>query len=98
LKKKVYSPEFKQQIIKEVEETGNAALVARRHEVSPNTVQGWIKKTKSPKVKIDINNPIVIKEVEKENEHLKKILGEKDLEIAILKDLLKKTNPQLKIK
>ncbi len=29
---------------------------------------------------------------------LKKILGEKDLEIAILKDLIKKANPQLKIK
>ena len=37
-------------------------------------------------------------EVTKENDQLKKLLGEKDLEIAILKDLIKKANPQLKIK
>ena len=37
-------------------------------------------------------------EVTQENDKLKKILGEKDLEIAILRDLLKKANPQLKIK
>ncbi|BDR70338.1 hypothetical protein K144313037_17500 [Clostridium tetani] len=39
-----------------------------------------------------------ITEITKENGTLKKILGEKDLEIAILKDLIKKANPQLKIK
>ena len=39
-----------------------------------------------------------LNEVTQENDKLKKILGEKDLEIAILKDLLKKANPQLKIK
>ena len=38
------------------------------------------------------------KALESENEKLKKLLGEKDLEIAILKDLVKKTNPQFKIK
>jgi hypothetical protein len=32
-------------------------------------------------------------EIEVENNKLKNILGEKDLEIAILRDLLKKTNP-----
>lgn len=36
--------------------------------------------------------------ITQENDTLKKILGEKDLEIAILKDLIKKANPQLKIK
>lgn len=39
-----------------------------------------------------------LKEKEQENNQLKKILGEKDLEISILRDLLKKVNPQLKIK
>ncbi|BAF58900.1 hypothetical protein PTH_0719 [Pelotomaculum thermopropionicum SI] len=33
-----------------------------------------------------------------ENEKLKKLLGEKELEIEILRDLLKKTNPHLPIK
>ena len=44
------------------------------------------------------NNENEINEITQENDKLKKILGEKDLEIAILKDLLKKANPQLKIK
>ena len=40
----------------------------------------------------------ILNEVNQENDKLKKVLGEKDLEIAILRDLLKKANPQLKIK
>jgi hypothetical protein len=39
-----------------------------------------------------------INNVTQENDSLKKLIGEKDLEIAILKDLIKKANPQLKIK
>jgi len=35
--------------------------------------------------------------LEKENNQLKKILGEKDLEIAILRDLIKKKNPGFQI-
>lgn len=64
--------------------------MARRHEISPNTIQGWVKRSRNPKQTIASNNLVASKEVEKENEQLKKILGEKDLEIAILKDLLKK--------
>ena len=32
-----YSDEFKEQIVKECRETGNVNLVAKRHEISPNT-------------------------------------------------------------
>ncbi|NLZ54604.1 MAG: transposase [Thermoanaerobacteraceae bacterium] len=39
-----YSDEFKEQIIRECQETGNVALVARRHEISPNAIHTWIKK------------------------------------------------------
>lgn len=35
-----------------------------------------------------------VTELSRENEQLKKLLGEKDLEIAILRDLLKKTTQQ----
>jgi transposase len=38
---------------------------------------------------------LVSKELFKENEKLKMLLGEKDLEIAILRDLIKKKNPDL---
>jgi transposase-like protein len=42
--KNQYSDEFKEQILKECQEIGNVALVARRHEISPNTIHTWISK------------------------------------------------------
>lgn len=35
--------EFKQQVVQEVIETGNKALVARRHDLSSNLVHKWVK-------------------------------------------------------
>ncbi|WP_236616414.1 transposase [Schnuerera ultunensis] len=96
-KGKRYPEEFKRQIIKEVEETGNATLVARRHDLVPGTVTRWVRESKKENGLIpnyNYSNNINAKSLEEENEQLKKLLGEKDLEIAILKDLLKKTNPQ----
>ena len=39
--RKQYTDEFKEQILKECQETGNVALVARHHEISPNTIHIW---------------------------------------------------------
>ncbi|MBV1819143.1 transposase [Anaerosalibacter bizertensis] len=96
-KGKRYPEEFKRQIIKEVEETGNATLVARRHDLVPGTVTRWVRESKKENgliLSYNYSNNINAKSLEEENEQLKKLLGEKDLEIAILKDLFKKTNPQ----
>jgi transposase-like protein len=91
---KAYSGELKQQILQEVEETGNASLVARNHGIAPTTINGWMKSKATSGSRglkaSNFNSPNQLKEVEKDK--LKKILGEKDLEIAILNDLLKKTN------
>ena len=38
------------------------------------------------------------KQIENQNGQLKTLLGEKDLEIAILRDVLKKTQPGYRIK
>ena len=38
------------------------------------------------------------RKLENENERLKKILGERDLEVAILRDLLEKQDPHWQIK
>ena len=92
-----FSTEFKNQIVKEVEETGNATLVARKHDLVAGTVTRWVRESKKYN---KLNNPlnqnynIKAASVELENDQLKKLLGEKDLEIAILRDLLKKTNRQ----
>ena len=88
MKGKAHSEELKQQILKEVEETGNISLVARNPGIAPTTIGGWMKNkraagTKGPKSS-DFNSPNYIKEVEKENDKLKKILGEKDQPITIM--------------
>lgn len=108
MKRNIYSQELKEQVLKEIKETGNVAVVARKHSIARTTVDSWVKQAKAGKPLTE-SKPIAnttlnkaydneIKEVKNENDQLKKLLGEKDLEIAILKDLLKKTNPQLKIK
>ena len=108
MKGRSYSEEFKEQILQEVKEVENVSLVGRKHGISTSTIFNWISKSKN-KDKIGVkpgrkalvegkNNENEINEITQENDKLKKILGEKDLEIAILKDLLKKSNPQLKIK
>jgi len=95
MKGKAYSEELKEQVLREVDETGNMTLVARNHNIPSTTVNTWIKRRKNagnssssrgPKSS-SFNSNNFNKEVEKENNTLKKLLGEKDLEIAILKDL-----------
>jgi transposase-like protein len=99
MQRKQYQPEFKQQVIKEAREVGNCALVARKYGIAHSIVGKWVRKSGSngashttPKIPQDH------KELMAENEQLKKLLGKKELEIEILRDLLKKTNPHLKIK
>ena len=49
MKRTRYSKEFKIQVANESIETGNAALVARRYELSPNMVNRWVKEYKEGK-------------------------------------------------
>lgn len=93
-----HSKEFKLQVIKEATETGNATLVARRYELNANMVNRWVREYKDGKYGgVDVTSlpDLNAKELSKENERLKTLLGEKDLEIAILRDLIKKQNPHL---
>jgi len=105
MQRKRYTEEFKQQVIKEAMETGNSAVVARRYELNTNMVARWVREFKKDKQSLDTGNieakatfNSISQENRKlshENEQLKKLLGEKDLELAILRDLLKKKNPHL---
>lgn len=104
--RKQYPPEIKMQIVKEAMETGNASIVARRHNIAASLVARWVRCYKRhgtfyPPTGASAKNGTAnhdYKNLARENEQLKKLLGEKDLEIAILRDLLKKTNPPLPIK
>ena len=83
----------------------NVSLFGIKHGIYTSTIFTWISKSRNKdkiKVKSDRkaliegkNKENKINEVTQENDKLKKILVEKDLEIAILRDLLKKANPQL---
>jgi transposase-like protein len=98
LKRTKHSKDFKLQVVKEAIETGNNTLVARRYELNPNMVSRWIREYKNGKfgeVDVEVLPDLDTKELTKENEKLKTILGEKDLEIAILRDLIKKQSPHL---
>jgi len=98
MKRTKHSKDFKLQVVKEATETGNNSLVARRYELNPNMVSRWIREYKDGKygeVDVTVLPDLDSKELSKENEKLKIILGEKDLEIAILRDLIKKKNPHL---
>ena len=112
MERRNFSAQFKQQIVQECSETGNVALVARKHDLNANTVHHWIKQFKeagknAPKTRGRVTHATSEelkqlqeerKELTAENEQMKKTLGEQALEISILRDLLKKANPHLRTK
>lgn len=108
MKGKVYPKEFKEMVLQEINETNDVAQVARRHELSTKTIYNWRKQAThkawevtSPEAKkTAVYTPTAqeFKDLESENGHLKKILGEKDLEISVLRDILKKAHPGYRTK
>ena len=79
---KSYSPEFREQIIKECMETNKYNVVAKKHNVPVTTVYTWIKRDKN---KSKTQKAKGYKALEKE-------LTDAKLEIKVLKELLKKTH------
>jgi len=79
--------EFKEQVLKEVREVGNASQVARRHGLVPKVVYNWMEKSRHPdwqtaspvakKVARYVPSSVEFKEFKTENDTLKKILGDK---------------------
>lgn len=103
MKRNEYTLEFKEQVLKECQEVGNVAVVARRHNISPNTIHTWrhkVRKTGSTK---PLPNDQVqrIKELEarvekfsSENDRLKRIVAEKELQITIMEEVRDSVNPR----
>lgn len=101
--KKVYSEEYKGKVVKEAIEVGNVTMVARKYGLSQKTLNNWVQKVRGPLRERAVRdsalirkevmiNPVQLQETQKQNEKLKNLLGERELEIAVLRDLLKKTN------
>lgn len=78
-----YSKEQRCLIIKEVIAMGNRSLVARKYNISESTIRGGEKRINSTDSKAS-------KELEKENKILKQTIADKELELAILRDVIKK--------
>jgi transposase-like protein len=77
-----YSKEERAQVLQEVKDTGNAALVARNRGIAYNTVASWIR---SDRMAPGRRHSQSLKQLEKQ-------LQDAELENRILKELLKKTN------
>lgn len=92
--------EQKEKAAQEVLSGIKAAVVARKYGVTPGTVNQWVRDYREQHGEQDYPYPQEqaeelkrLLEVEKRYEKAVKLLGEKDLEIEILRELLKKPTP-----
>lgn len=95
-------------VVAKGQEIGNMTAVARQHDLDPKMVLRWARELK--RKDLDELDGAALKQaafvptaadyaaLEKEHEKLKKLYAEQALEREILRDLLKKTNPHLRIK
>lgn len=90
-----YTEEQRVEFVKEVLESGSNILIAKKYDLNPNLLSRWVNnyrryhQTIKPKDKVDKET---IPNYKKEYNKLKKEVEDKDLEIKILRDLLKKKN------
>jgi transposase-like protein len=97
--KKVYE-EVRLQVVREALSGVKIAVLARKHEIHPETIRSWIKEYRDkvgddeiPTTDEQIKELKRLQEVEEKYQIAMKILGEKELEIEILRELIKKQNP-----
>ena len=113
MERRKFSQQFKEQVVRECLETGNISIVARKHEVNTNVASRWVRqhregagvRASKPHAPATVFTADEFKqlvaeknELHNENNQLKRTLGEQTLEVAILRDLLKKANPHLRTK
>lgn len=79
--KEKYSPELKEQVLKDLDEIGDINVVCQKHNVPKHAVYRFRRSR--------LNSPSLNKD--KQIKSLSKELREKDLENRILRELLKKT-------
>lgn len=95
-----FTSEQKTKIAREAIEAGNASLVGRRYQIHGTVVARWARALqqngdagfRQNRTASEPRPDAELRCLASENERLKRLLGEKDLEIMILKDALKKTD------
>jgi transposase-like protein len=83
-----YSAKFKFQVVMEVLTTGKSVgQVAKAYGVHPNTINSW-KETFAEKGVEVFNKNSVVAEYERRIAELERLLGKKEVELALLKNFL----------
>lgn len=80
-----YSDQLKAQVLKEVGETGNIVIVAKTHGLNHKTVWNWVHRSQT---KVETMKLKKVRDLERK-------ISDQELEIRMLRDLLKKTNQVL---
>jgi transposase len=89
---KRHSPKFKFQVVMEVLSGGKSIVeVGRSYKIHPNTIQNWIKRFKDNGSEI-FSKDGESNELEKKVAQLERLLGQKEREIALLKNFLGSVN------
>ncbi len=98
--RKRMNEETKVRIVKEAISGVKVGVLARLYDLHPETVRTWVREHREsiPPEEIPLTDEHLeelkrLQDVEDRYEKAIKVLGEKELEIEILRDLLKKKNP-----
>jgi len=98
-KNKAYE-EVRLQVVREALAGIKVAVLSRKYGVHPETIRSWIRENRDqiedheiPPADEQLQELKRLQEVEEKYQTAVKILGEKELEIEILRELLKKKNP-----
>lgn len=77
-------------------------VLARKYDVSPKTIRNWVKEYQEafgedavPTIDERLEDAKRLAELEEKYNRALKVLGEKELENEVLRELVKKTNPAL---
>ncbi|WP_053073732.1 transposase [Bacillus sp. LL01] len=97
--------DVKKQYVRMALESGNTAFIARKTGVSSSTLGNWIKQYRDEieaEMETDGVTPLSespsTQELQKKYDHAMKLLGEKELEVAMLREMVKKNLPTFRNK
>ena len=100
--KRIWKPEDKLKVLKEVEEGAKIVEVCRKYQIDPRMYYNWKERYQregieglKDKRRVNSNNNTGVSakeylKLQRENEKLKRILADKELAIETLKEMLKK--------